>query len=295
MLSQSTMPLKIQHLIKQPYPFYYQGKALVWVSLVVFIVGFNFIYLFEPFNNDYAEHKMPFFLICAIHSLVPALLFIPFSVITRSFINTDNWTLGKEIIFFFIFLTVMGIGQFLIRDLIYDNPDNWSWRYLREEMSHGYLIGLLFLCIWLPYNFNRPYKKNVNKASLVSLLITKGATQTSEQHIPIVTGVKSDDFELDLNSFLYARSEGNYLEIYMYKNGIVEKAIKRITLTDFAGQVATIKHLFRSHRSYLVNLRKIEAVSGNAQGYKLSLVAAEDQIPVARNSISTFEKAFENF
>jgi DNA-binding LytR/AlgR family response regulator len=42
------------------------------------------------------------------------------------------------------------------------------------------------------------------------------------------------------------------------------------------------QNIYRCHKSYLVNLAKVNHVSGNAQGYKLHLKDVEDQIPVSR-------------
>lgn len=41
-------------------------------------------------------------------------------------------------------------------------------------------------------------------------------------------------------------------------------------------------HIIRCHRSYIVNLDRVERVTGNAQGYKLHLLGGQFEVPVAR-------------
>jgi DNA-binding LytR/AlgR family response regulator len=52
--------------------------------------------------------------------------------------------------------------------------------------------------------------------------------------------------------------------------------------------------IYKTHRSYLVNLNYVEHVTGNAQGYKLHLNSHEEKIPVARNSIKNFEEKMKS-
>lgn len=40
---------------------------------------------------------------------------------------------------------------------------------------------------------------------------------------------------------------------------------------------------FRCHRTYIINLIKIEVVEGNAQRFKIKITGSEDRLPVARN------------
>ena len=54
-----------------------------------------------------------------------------------------HWNLGKEILHISIILFLIGIADFLIRDVIYTNPNNWSLRYLWEEVRNTFLVGLL--------------------------------------------------------------------------------------------------------------------------------------------------------
>ncbi|WP_366512832.1 LytTR family transcriptional regulator DNA-binding domain-containing protein [Kordia sp.] len=53
-------------------------------------------------------------------------------------------------------------------------------------------------------------------------------------------------------------------------------------------------NIYKTHRSYLVNLDKIISCSGNAQGYQLSLENYTNTVPVSRSKLKAFNMLFEN-
>lgn len=281
---------KIRKLISQPYPFYFRGRSL-WIILgLVFIISVAFNYLFEPFIVNTKEHKMPYFWICAVHSfnaIAAVLLMVLILFFTRP--SYDNWTVGKDLMFLFFVLLFIGIAQFLVRDLIYDNPRNWSTGYLLEEVRNTFLIGGLIIIILVSLNFNRLYYQNKANAQAIKLNPSINIIKQSPGTFFLSTQLKADDFELDLERFLYARSDKNYVEFFLSSEEDSEKLLKRMTIKELDRQLASLKKLFRCHRSYLVNLEKIQGVEGNAQGYRLKLRGSEHRVPVSRNLIREFE------
>ena len=61
----------------------------------------------------------------------------------------------------------------------------------------------------------------------------------------------------------------------------------RSTLKKMEEQLANHPAFFRCHRMYLVNLKLVNTVSGNAQGLKLHLSSLEEPIPVSRSLTET--------
>lgn len=278
---------KFRNFLVQPYPFYYEGKTFSSLLGLLFVMVMAFNLLFEPFNVYEPEHKMSYFLITGVHSAVACLALLCFYLVMRGFPDQRaNWTVGKEVLGLCGFLLLAGTGQFLVRDIIYDNPYNWTWHYFLEEVRNTFLVGLLFLALLLPINFNRLYLMNQRKASLLSRRAEK---ETSGSEIHIDTQLKSDDFYLSTEHFIYAKSEGNYVTFYIRDGHSIQKKLKRISISDLELQLAGIPSILRTHRSYLVNLRHIQGVSGNAQGYKLDLNGVEEEVAVSRKMIPNFE------
>jgi hypothetical protein len=286
--------MKIHAYIKQAYPFYYDELAKVFLILCCLaVVSFLFTYLFEPFIVNASEHKIDNLWIIVLHSVIPipiALFYI--FILKKSVKEVENWTIGKEFLHLALILFLIGITNFLIRDLIYTNPDNWSFRYLWEEIRNTFLVGSLLLIIILPLNLERlifKHLKGLRKLSAPQQIIEAEPKSIVQIHTPI----SGEEFGLDINSFLFAKVDGNYLEIFCSNPNGVEKYLKRQTLKEFNDQLSAFHFILKVHRSYLVNLKAIDSISGNAQGYVLRLkVYNQGTIPVSRSKIQEFDRLF---
>ena len=95
---------------------------------------------------------------------------------------------------------------------------------------------------------------------------------------------------LDIHESIYAKADGNYLEIVLRKDEQSERLLKRITSKELENQMAHFDFIMKVHRSFLVNLNKIESVSGNAGGYKVAFKGISELVPVSRNYIPTFDE-----
>ncbi|MBW3468998.1 LytR/AlgR family response regulator transcription factor [Arthrospiribacter ruber] len=287
------MFFNVESFLKQPYPYYFKGKNLWIVAAVIFIMSLGFNYVFEPFVVYRPEHKVSYFWISMIHSLNAFICVLLVIGLNNLRVNEDTWSLVNEIILISAVLLMIGISQFLVRDLIYANPDNWSFRYFWEEIRNTFLVGLLFVLILVPLNFLRLLKTHLKTAKSFNLNQSEDSFRKSATTLPIVTKQKSDDFELILDNLIVAKSEGNYLEIYVDNGDQVNKEIKRLTLKELDSQLESFPQFFKTHRSFLVNLQKIIHVKGNAQGYQLDVKGYTGPIPVSRGMIAEFERIYK--
>lgn len=277
----------IKRYLKEPYPYYYNNhrRLLLFLFLISFL-SFSFSYFFEPFEVNVIEHRIPSIWILMIHAFIPFPIFYVYFTIIVKKPNRIQWTLGKELSNLSILFLIIGVVDFLIRDIIYTNPNNWSFRYLWEEIRNTFLVGTLLLFIILPLNLERLIQKH--KTLLKQLSNNSLQNDDLTKSIVIKSSISDDDFELIIKDFLYAKVESNYTEIYMYSSGQLSKKLIRITLKDLENQLQVFSSVFRTHRSYLVNLNKIASISGNAQGYELVLKNSLSKIPVSRSYIKRF-------
>lgn len=247
---------------------------------------FLFNYAFQPFNVDYSEHKMSYLWISVIHSLTPVIVLSILSLIGKILRLEDKWNIIKDVFFIFLFFLLVGLVQFLIRDIIYDNANNWSWHYLYEEIRNTFLVGTLFVIILIPINFNRLNSKHSTSANTFNNTISNHFSVNKQA----TESLKINDLELSIDQFMFAKSEGNYLEIYLNKQHS-NKILLRITLTNLEALLIAFPNIIRTHRSYLVNANYIEKVKGNAQGYQLHIHTYI--VPVSRNMISNFNLSMQ--
>lgn len=274
------MKKNISNLLSQAYPFYYQGKELWLITVLLFFMTFLFGYFFEPFEVYRPEHTMGYFWITLIHSCTPVFMVFIFLSLKTSPSAKENWTIKKEILLIALFLLFVGIVQFLIRDVIYDNSNNWSLRYFYEEIRNTFLVGILFTFILVPINYHRLNTRNIRNANEFN---------TSKKIAIISNKTPSyiNELDVDLQNVLYAKAEGNYIKLFL-NNG--SKTLKRLTMKSLENILESYPNYIKTHRSYIVNINQIDSVTGNAQGYKLQLKNCSDIIPVSRNMISMFNE-----
>ena len=284
--------MKISAYTKKAYPFYYEDLKKVFLLICsISIVSFLFSYLFEPFNMNPSEQKISNLWIIILHAFIPIPIAMGyFFVLNKTIKHTNTWTLGKELFHLSFILILIGLADFLLRDFIYTNPDNWSFRYLWEEIRNTFLVGSLLLIIILPLNLERLLYKHL---SFLKKLPIHSLTTSTKKAVTIITSIVGEQFELKMEVFLFAKIEGNYIEIVCNTTTGIKKLLKRMTLKEFEEQLSHFPFVFKTHRSYLVNLKTIESISGNAQGYILHLKNySETTIPVSRSTIPEFNKIY---
>jgi DNA-binding LytR/AlgR family response regulator len=91
----------------------------------------------------------------------------------------------------------------------------------------------------------------------------------------------SETFTFKLTDLVYVAALDNYSEVYWKEEEVVSKKLLRVTLKNVETQLKN-QFIVRCHRSYLINIREIESISGNTNGYKLRMKSADVSIPVSR-------------
>lgn len=277
-------------ILTQPYPYHYHTRRLYLLASIYFAIIFVFLWLFEPFHVNPEEQKIAYWQICILHAFIPSAIFYVYFLLFNIAVpetRKDSWTVGKEILHLCILFFLFGIASFLVRDVIYTNPDNWSWRYFFEEIKNTFLGGALLASLLILLNFYRLYTATQKQASELNKHLQDGK-RSEPLLVSVKTQVKSDDFDLKIEAFLFARAEGNYVEIFSQTPEAIKKELKRITLTKLEGQLSSIPHVVRSHRAYLININNVHLVSGNAQGYQISFAGTNEQALVSRSKMQSF-------
>ncbi|MGM0588059.1 MAG: LytR/AlgR family response regulator transcription factor [Bacteroidota bacterium] len=284
--------------LSQPYPFYYDSmERVLKIALVLAVLVPVLLLLLEPFNVNYSELKYPYAVVALIFGVVDSAAFVILITMLRrgfpGFMNETQWTLLKEWGTWALVLLGIGMVNFGLREFLYANPENISLGYLLEEISHSYIFGILLAVLLTLANFVILFMSHSNQALSWNDLINLHRESGDSDHtgpLVITADSESETMELPMESLLYARVDGNYVEYHIgAESGSTKRLLQRNTLKNVEQQLADFPHLLRVHRSFLVNCDHIESVSGNAQGYKLTLDGIDVQIPVSRSYLSDFD------
>jgi DNA-binding LytR/AlgR family response regulator len=112
--------------------------------------------------------------------------------------------------------------------------------------------------------------------------------------IHVASENQGESFEVKKNDLIYLQSAENYVEVYFLENGKIQKRIIRNTLKQLAKDWEGETALFRCHKSYLINLSRVLAVTGNAQGLKAQLEHVETTIPISRLLIDDLKQRMQS-
>lgn len=273
----------------QPYPYFHRGIELWRNAGMILILSFLFEFLFEPFNVNRSEHNFIYPVIVLLHSLNGAVIYLVYFLILGLFVNDDDWKIYKEAAAIFVVFCFIGTGGYLIRELIYDNPNNASVDYWIEEVRNTILVGSMLMFGIIMLNFNFLKNRNERRAKALK---SKGESISSESgFLEIKASIPSDHFVVDPEKILCVKSDGNYCEFYVLKDGEVEKWIKRISLQSTSEQLANSAFITKTHRTFLVNNLHVQGVEGNAAGYLLGLPKLNFKVPVSRAHIAAFNES----
>tara|TARA_R110000868_G_scaffold103912_4_gene285915 strand:+ start:1928 stop:2788 length:861 start_codon:yes stop_codon:yes gene_type:complete len=281
--------MHITKYFKEPYPYYYSNtKRVIGLLLFICFLSFCFSYFFEPFEINKVEHRINGIWIMLLHSFIPfPIAFIYLRILNMSVKEDTHWNLGKEVLHISMILLLIGIADFLIRDFIYTNPNNWSLQYLWEEIRNTFLVGTLLQFILLPLNLERLIKKHT--ISSKKIRIETFDVYKNREDIVIQTQITTEIVNLDISTFLFAKVESNYTEIHTKS----QKILVRLTLKELEEQLTRFTFIIKTHRSYLVNLYHVVDVSGNAQGYLIKLKDSTTPLPVSRSKIEKFNNVYK--
>ncbi len=124
--------------------------------------------------------------------------------------------------------------------------------------------------------------RNIKTAESLSTHLNAFKTEITNKPLSFVDEGERNRFEVMLNDLVCIEANDNYSAFYFYKNAKIEKILFRITLKSVETQLLENEDVMRCHKSYIVNLKHITHVSGNAQGYKLHFADLKFEIPVSR-------------
>ena len=280
-------------IIDQKYP----GPRPVLRNLIIAILFGLFIVLFllffEPFdiNLSTSENKVFQLLFFGCITTIVLLFFLYILPLLLPIIFSDeHWKVKHQIIFYLIILFVIATLNGIYTNYINSLPFSWSnywWIISRTFVLGGIPIAFLILL-----DYQRKDKLNRNQAH--DILITKKEfiTNSNETIHQISTDLKNETISFKENDFNYARAFGNYIDMSILVENTLKRVTYRVTLSSFEAQLEESSSLIRCHRSYLVNLKKVENISGNAQGLKLELKNQSEMVPVSRKYIAIVRQFF---
>lgn len=271
----------MKNILSRPYDLL---ESKVFRYLFVFGgSGFAFIFLwiFEPYglyNLTVVHEKI---LAIGLYTGIGLLLmFIQFFLLQSLVIK--DYTIIKTIGWIALAFFIIGTSSSIINSYLYNNG---LFNILGFFYFQGIIlsINIIPVSIFVLIHYNITLKKRLGVASNInSSLGKRGELKINHKPIVMNSENKKEGFSIEIDSLIFICSVDNYIEVYFLVNNTLEKKMLRYTLSGIEKDNNGISEIFRCHKSYIVNKRKISSVTGNAAGYKLILQGYTTPIPVSR-------------
>lgn len=269
-------------------------KARLILSTFISLFVFLFLAILEPFHINLLQSENKLFIIAGYGLLCWACLLLFYvllpSIFTSVFDET-KWMVYKEIIWLLFNVVFIGIAITIYEDLIGSRP--MQLLHFVESVGKTIIIGIIPITGLTFYNRFRLLKKHLQEANEISKEVIKNQKTSTSAHpesyfVEIESDNKSETFGCDLRDLLYVSSLGNYVEICCLKEHKKQKTILRTSLHKVEKTLESYPEIFRCHRTYLVNLKRIVNIEGNAKGYELYFEIEDIIVPVSKRKTAMF-------
>ncbi|WP_288429335.1 LytTR family DNA-binding domain-containing protein [uncultured Spirosoma sp.] len=275
-------------LLRQPYPIEEPaGVALRRAALIGLFVGL-FLLIFQPFGIAawQTPYKTPKILGYGVVSFaVTALHFLVWPRLFPAAFSDRVWTVGKAILLIVTNILLITVANRLyLVALTGIKPGMSSWLSM---LAITFLIGIFPSVGAVVAGYVIRLRQYVRQAAELPVHTPPAVAEsvhaelTEATSLTLVADNEKDTITLQPGELLYIESSDNYCTVVYLKNGQPIKPLLRSSLSRLEGQIDRAD-IVRCHRSFVVNLDRVEKVTGNAQGYKLHLFDGQFQIPVAR-------------
>lgn len=275
--------------LRQPFPVVTE-PAFKWrMSIFVGLFVTLFLWFFKPFGLHNVSQTWVFAGYGLITTLIILFNLFVLPKIFPRFYNEQNWTGYHEMIVMLWNILVIGLGNLLFSVAL--GFFDLSFTSLIYFQLITLAVAVLPVIAMILLRQNSLLKKNLAETQKLSADLQTVPPETHpDEKVTLASDVVNDRLQVAADALLYIASADNYIEIYYLENGSLKKKLQRNTLKKAEEILAGHPQFFRCHRMYIVNLDKVENVSGNAQGYKLHLQGSPEQIPVSRNLNKTISE-----
>ncbi|GAB1454189.1 hypothetical protein MASR2M47_42450 [Draconibacterium sp.] len=281
-------PLK--HLMFKPFPQSFLIRNPFWGAITFFFILLAFVVLYRPLEvkeTDFLSFNLTVLIYCAIISLCELMIALVISR-TNCFTRQGNWTIANELLSIVMILTSIGISAYFAGFIMESPGSRWNLPTFFDSFYRSVLIGII--PVILPSLLNIRYAFAPQTFQGYEYKWQNNSNEIPEKLINISSKAKKEHLTFYPSEFVYAESKGNYVIFHLVKQDKPIEVTIRNSITEIEKQLASIPHFMRTHRAFIVNLKKVASRNGNSLGYALTLVGCDDIISVSRQNAREFEQ-----
>ena len=280
----------IKDWLKKPFPFIESLRDKLLISFVSGIVVIGFLVIFQPFGID-TVHENIYLYLSGYGVITMGVIGLNLVLLPMAFpkiINYDKWTIGKNMLFILWVLIIISLlnyayGQYLVNQVFIDALIHSERTGLLSWIFMTFSVGIFPVFFIVYFAERQLFKRNMRIAGEINKGISKSSSYNNGMNIALESG-KNKSLEISTSELICIQSEGgNYATVYWQDEMGTQKELLRLTLLNFLEKVDPDMNIVRCHKSYIVNLDKVENVHGNARSLMLEIKGLDFEIPVSRS------------
>jgi hypothetical protein len=272
--------------INKPFPFFLNDdrENFILIAVISAFIYF-FVKVFKPFGalattlNEVHIYSLITFVVLTFNIVLLPRIF-------PKFLDNANWTLRKYLVFNLYNMVVItffiALSHYLTREPADMLPFHLAFLNDLWRTAAIGIMPLVAMTFLLEARLMAATLAAGNEATSRLRQLNQEPVELNEP--PAMLSLQpgySDSLAIPESQFLFAQAENNYSQLYIRTSEGMRKQLVRIFIKDLAEQTAT-GYIVRCHRSYVVNLRQVDRVTGNANGYRLHFEDSEKSVPVSR-------------
>jgi hypothetical protein len=275
----------------QPYPVV-SGKWPTALGISLFVA--LFILLFQPFGLSELEHPYKIMLLTG-YGWVTLLFmwlytFLLPAILPKAFAE-ESWTVGKQIVILCLIITSIASGNYLYSAAT--GIVGWSGTIgLVVFFFFTLTVAIIPVTALTLIAQNIALRRNLKTSNHVNDMIAAAPAHAVDSEVSFQFDPSGQEVPVRLSDLFCVESVGNYLHVYFRKGEQTEKLQIRRTLKSVEENLKDSR-IFKCHRAFLVNTERVTHVSGNSQGYTLTLDGCEKEVPVARAYTAVFRAVMQ--
>ena len=279
----------IKEWLKKPFPFTESLRDKLLVSFIAGILVAGFLIIFQPFSINNIQESTYLYLsgFGLITTAVIAfnLIFLP--IIFPDYVD-DKWTIGRNIVFILWVLIIISFfnyvyGQYLVSQVFIDALEQSNRTGIFSWIFMTFSVGIFPVFFIIFFAERKLFKRNQRIAGELSESF-RGLPPSNDKRTLKLKSGKSHYLEIKPSELICIRAiGGNYSTVYWQDDSGLQKQLLRLTLQNFLHKADAELNIVRCHKSFVVNLERVETVHGNARSLMLDLKGLDFEVPVSRS------------
>jgi len=252
-------------------------KRYLWISFgIAFSVAFILV-VFQPFGTTQFKHPNKRLILIG-YGLTVFITMAIFYILSTQVIHKNKegrWTILFESIDLFFALTLSILATYVYYIEIFNGSYNLKrMSYFLLNAASVALLPTLASVVYLYITW-----KDVQRSTIQNPM-----EEAPKDRLVLLSGsTKSDKLEATNEEIIMAQAQSNYVMLFLYKDGKMQRHILRSTLKQIKDQL--------DENIFLQVHRKILQLTGNKSKPQLQLVDFEKKIPVSRGMYDQLKKS----